>query len=188
VTAELARQGLAAHEIAKVAVVIGVNASVPITSIAERQLCDLYSGAITNWRELGGPDLRIAPHTRPAGEVDADVVLAGVKCLQQTALASTVVSIEKPEDMAAALATTRGAVGMTSLPFVEQSGGRVRALALGGVSPTPANVRQGTYPLSRQSFLLTHTSPSPAVARFLAFVRSADGASAIAANGAVPAP
>ena len=185
---ELAKQGLAAHEIAKVAVVFAVNASVPLTNLTETQLCDLYRGSIANWRELGGPELAVAPRTRPVGEVDADVVLAGVGCLRQMPMAGTVTSIEKPEDMAAALAATAGAVGMTSLPFVEQSGGRVRALSLGGVAPSAQNVRSGAYALTRQSFLLTHASPSPAVSRFLAFVRSAIGSRAIAASGAVPVP
>lgn len=64
---ELARRGLAAHEMAKVAVVFAVNASVPIASLTERQLCDLYAGAVTNWREVGGPDLGLAAHPPARG-------------------------------------------------------------------------------------------------------------------------
>ena len=71
---EIARRGMAVHEIAKVAVVFGVNASVPLTDLTERQICDVYAGRITNWKELGGPDLVIAPRARPGTEVDAEVV------------------------------------------------------------------------------------------------------------------
>ena len=42
---------------------------------------------------------------------------------------------------------------MTSLPFVEQSGGRMRALSLGGVAPSAENVRSGAYALTRRSLL-----------------------------------
>ena len=184
--ADLARRGLVAHEIAKVAVVFAVNQSVPVAGLTEQQVCDLYGGRIASWRELGGPDLAVAPRTRPAGEVDADVVLAGVGCLKGTAPAPAVATLEKPEQMAAALAGTPGAIGMTSLPFVEQSGGRIRAVTLGGVRPTPESVRSGAWRLTRHSYLLTRARPSAAVARFLAFVRSPAGARAIAASGAVP--
>jgi phosphate transport system substrate-binding protein len=71
---------------------------------------------------------------------------------------------------------------------VERSGGRLRALALDGVAPTAAAVRSGAYPLVRRSLLLTRATPPAHVARFLAFVRSAEGARVIGASGAVPAP
>jgi len=47
-------------------------------------------------------------------------------------------------------------------------------------------VRSGAYPLMRDSFLVTKATPVPAVARFLEFVRGAEGKRIISANGAVP--
>lgn len=72
---------MAVHEIAKVAVVFGVNVSVPTTNVTDHQICDVYGGRITNWKQLGGPDLAIAPRTRPDSEVDAEVVRGKVACL-----------------------------------------------------------------------------------------------------------
>ena len=182
----LARQGLAAHEIAKVAVVFAVPAAVAVSGLTAARLCDAYAGRVTNWRALGGPDLPIAPRTRPAGEVDGDVAAAGVPCLRDAVAAGGVRAVEQPEAMAEELAATAGALGMTSLPFVERSGGRLRALALDGVAPTAANVRAGAYPLTRRSLLLTRAAPPAHVARFLAWVRGPQGARAIGASGAVP--
>ena len=184
----LAAQRVAAHTVARAAVVFAVPAAVPVTSLTQQQLCDAYAGRVTNWRQLGGPDQAIAPRTRPAGEVDGDVAMAGVACLADAVRAGAVRAIEQPAAMAEELAATAGALGMTSLPFVDRSGGRLRALALDGVVPSAANVRGGAYPLMRPSLLLTRAEPSPRVARFLAFVRSPEGAAVITANGAVPVP
>jgi phosphate transport system substrate-binding protein len=184
--AELAVQGLAAHEIARVAVVFGVNSSVPQIALTEQQVCDVYAGGIANWKELGGPDLAVVPLARPVGEVDADVVAAGVGCFAAAIAGRELRTPELPDEMAAALAATSGAIGMTSMPFVERSEGRIRALSLGGVEPSAANVLSGRHTLTRQSFLLTRAAPSPAVAGFLAFVRSAAGARVISASAAVP--
>lgn len=183
---ELNRQGMAVHEIAKVAVVFAVNASVPVTGLTERQICDVYAGRITNWKELGGPDLAIAPRARPDTEVDAEVVRAKIGCLEDLKMAEAVKLMPATGDMARELASTAGAIGMTTMTVVEQSRDRIRPLSLGGITPRAENVKNQRYALTRDSFLITKATPSPAVARFLEFIRSPAGAEVLAANGAVP--
>jgi phosphate transport system substrate-binding protein len=183
---ELGERGLAVHEIAKVAVVFGVNATVSTTNVTDRQVCDAYAGKATNWRELGGPDLAVAPRTRPDSEVDAEVVRAKVACLKDLKMPDAVKVMPRSGDMAKELATTPGAIGMTTTTVVEQSRGQIKALALNGVPPTAANVERATYTLTRDSFLVTRTPPAAAIARFVEFVRSPAGEAIIRANGAVP--
>src|SRR5687767_7111197 len=57
VAEELSRRGMTAHEIAKVAVVFGVNMSVSVTNLTDVQICDIYALKVTNWKVLGGPDI-----------------------------------------------------------------------------------------------------------------------------------
>lgn len=183
---ELVRQGMAVQEIAKVAIVFGVNSSVPVTGLAESQVCDIYSGRLVNWKEVGGPDLPVAPRTRPDTEVDAEVVRARIGCLTALKMPEAVQVMGKSGDMARELARTAGAIGMTTTTVAEQSQAWIRPLVLNGIEPSAENVRSGAYRLTRDSFLVTKGTPSPAVARFLEFVRSADGKRVISANGAVP--
>jgi phosphate transport system substrate-binding protein len=173
------------HEIAKIPVVFAVNATVPLKALSESQVCGIYSRQLVNWNQLGGPDLPVAPRTRPDTEVDAEVVRARVPCLKDLQMAESVRSMPKAADMAKELAATAGAIGMTTMTVVEQSEARIRPLALNAVEPNAMNVRSGAYPLTRDSFLITRERPAPAVARFLAFVRSAEGAAVVAANGAI---
>jgi len=186
VVEDLVRQGMAVQEIAKVAVVFGVNAEVPATDIGNQQVCDIYSRRLTNWKELGGPNLAVAPRTRPDTEVDAEIVRERVGCLAQLKMPDGVGVMATAGDMARELARTGGAIGMTTMTVVEQSQTRIRALALNGVEPSAENVRSGAYRLTRDSFLVTKMAPAPAVARFLEFVRSPEGKRVISANGAVP--
>jgi phosphate transport system substrate-binding protein len=168
------------------AVVFGVNASVPVAGLTERQICDVYAGRITNWKELGGPDLAIAPRARPDTEVDAEVVRAKIGCLKDLKMAEAVKLMPATGDMARELAATAGAIGMTTMTVVEQSRERIRPLSLEGIAPRAENVKNQRYTLTRDSFLITKATPSPAVARFLDFIRSPAGAEVIAVNGAVP--
>lgn len=183
---DLVRQGMAVQEIAKVAVVFGVNATVPASGLAEQQICDIYSRRLVNWKELGGPDLAVAPRTRPDTEVDAEVVRQRVGCLTQLQMPEAVQVMAKSGDMAKELARTAGAIGMTTATVVEQSQARIKPLALNGIEPSAENVRSGAYRLTRDSYLVTKAASAPAVARFLEFVRSPEGKRVISANGAVP--
>lgn len=186
VVEDLVKQGMAVQEIAKVAVVFGVNAAVPVKTLGDRQICDLYSRRLVHWKDVGGPDLPVVPMTRPDSEVDTEVVRARVACLKQLQMPEGVQTMSKSGDMARALAGTAGAVGMTTMTVVEQSQSRIRPIWLNGVEPSPDNVRSGAYPLTRDSFLVTKAAPAPAVARFLEFVRGPEGKRVISANGAVP--
>jgi phosphate transport system substrate-binding protein len=181
------RQGMVVQEIGKVAVVFGVNASVSASDLQESEICDIYSGKVTNWKEVGGSDLVIVPLTRPESEVDTEVVRDKIGCLKSLKIPEHVKVMPKAPEMAKELAATSGAVGMTTTTVVEQSQGRVKALSIGGAAPTAQNVSNKNYVLTRDSFLVTKAAPSPSVTRFLDFVRSSAGEKVIMANGAVPA-
>jgi phosphate transport system substrate-binding protein len=183
---EIQRHGMVVHEIGKVAVVFGVNASVPVTNLADAQICDIYAGKVSNWKEAGGQDLAIVPLTRPDSEVDTEVVREKIPCLANLKMPETVRVMPKSGEMAQGLAATTGAIGMTTMTVVEQSQGRIKATSLRGIVPTAENVQSKTYTLTRDSFLVVKTPPSPAVSNFLEFVRSAAGERVIVANGAVP--
>lgn len=184
---DLTKQGMIVHEIARIAVVFGVNETVPASNLTAQQVCDIYSGKVTNWKALGGPELEIAARTRPESEVDTEVVRDGVACMKNLKIADSVKVMPKSGDMAKELAAVPGAIGMTSMTVVEQSKGKVKAASLDGIAPGADNVKRRAYTLIRESFFVTRGSPSTAAARFIEFTRSASGDDVIAANGAVPA-
>ena len=183
-TVELRRQGITAHEIARTAVVFAVNGDVMRTDVSAPIVCDIYAGRIGNWSD----QLGIAPLMRPASEVDAEVALAAIPCLKDVTFPPSVTIVARADEMANALASRRGAFGLTSLPYVQRSNHRIRALAFNGVEPTEENVRTGRYPMSRRAYLLVRSPESAQVRPFLEFVRGAEGARVLRANGAIPAP
>jgi len=183
---DIKHQGMAVHEIAKIAVVFGVNATVTVASLTGEQVCGIYSNTTKNWEELGAAALSIVAITRPESEVDTEVVREKIACLSKLQMASTVRIAPKAGEMADQLASTTGAVGMTTMTVVQQSNGRIKAVALQGVTPSATNVQNKTYTLTRDSFLVTQAIPSTAVAKFMTFIASDAGNKVIVANGAVP--
>jgi phosphate transport system substrate-binding protein len=173
-------------EIAKGAIVFAINASVPMTDITEAQVCDIYSGKVQNWQSLNGPNVPIIVLTRPPTEVDPEVIRAKVKCFAQLKEVETAKVMARGGDMATGLADTPNAIGMTSMTVVEQSAGKVKALTINGIAPTPENVKNGRYFLTRDFLFVTKDKPTADIKKFLDFVLSPEGDRVILANGAVP--
>jgi phosphate transport system substrate-binding protein len=186
-TAALRAEGLGVHRIAATPVVFGVHAaSVGLAALPGARVCDLLAGRETSWRPLGdGRDLPVVVVVRPEAEVDMEVVRDGLACAHDLVITPAARVVEETGDMARALATTEGAVGVTTATVTAQSGGAIRALALDGVAPTPAAVRDGRYPLARSSYLVARGDAHAGVARFLAFIASPAGQAVLEANGAV---
>ena len=173
-------------EVAKGAIVFAINGSVPLTDITEAQVCDIYSGKVQNWQSFGGPNVPIVVLTRPPTEVDPEVIRAKIRCFAQLKEVETAKVMARGGDMAAGLADTPNAIGMTSMTVVEQSAGKVKALTISGVAPTPENVKNGRYFLTRDFLFVTKDKPTADIKKFLDFVLSSEGDRVILANGAVP--
>ena len=182
---EITRQGMAVHEIANVAVVFGVNSTVPLVNLTDQWICDVYAGKISNWKALGGPEMQIAARTRPDSEVDTEVVRDNIACLKDLKMPEAVKVMPTAGNMATELASAAGAIGMTTMTVVEQSQGKIKALSINGIDPSAQNVERKAYQLVRESYFVIKTPASPAVARFLEFSRGALGHAVISANGAI---
>ncbi len=185
-TGEVAAMGMTVHRIAMTPVVFAVHQSARVNGLTDAQVCAIYAGRSRNWNEFGGPDLVVAPLTRPDSEVDAEVMRDGIACLKGLQMPDIVKVMLRAGDMAKALAETPGGIGMTSATVVEQSQGKVKPLALNGVPPSEAEVASGRYRLTRDAFLVTRNAASPELAAFIGFVSSPEGAAVIRANGAIP--
>lgn len=183
--AEVTGKGMIVHRIAMTPVVFGVHQSVSVQGLADAQVCSVYSGRARNWKDLGGSDLAIAALVRPETEVDMEVVRDGIGCFKDLKLRDGLQALARAGDMAKALAATAGGIGMTSSTVVTQSGGKIKAIALNGVVANEATVGDGQYRLTRDAFLVTGKAPSAPAKAFIDFVRSADGAAFIRANGAI---
>jgi phosphate transport system substrate-binding protein len=185
--ADITKRGLTVYRIAMTPVVFGANKSVTLQGLTEAQICSIYEGKAGNWKDLGGPDLAIAPLVRPESEVDMEVVRDRIGCLKGLKLPEGMRSLGRAGEMARALAETPGSVGMTSATFVAQSKGNIKALLLNGATADEASIDSGAYRLTRDAFLVIGKSPSDAVRSFITFVRGQEGAAVIRANGAIPA-
>lgn len=158
-----------------------VNPVNKLEDITLQDLAKVYSGEITNWKELGGDDKAIVVIGREDGSGTRDgfesIVMGGKEPKYAQELESTGSVIN-------AVATTDGAIGYASLANVDET---VKALKVGGIEATEENVKSGAYEVQRPFICATlKGSDNKLVKAYLDFILSEEGQALVLAQGAVP--
>lgn len=164
-------------------IAIIVHPDNPVSDLSIEQIAKLYTGEITNWKDVGGSDAKVVLIGREAasGTRDGFESITGTKdkCQYRQELTST-------GDVITAVSQNPDAIGYASLAAIKDS---VKALSVDGVTPSEATVKDGSYPVQRPFVLVTVEGKtlSAAAQSFFDYATSADAADIIAKAGAVAA-
>ncbi len=161
-----------------------VHPSNPVKGLTRKQIADIYTGAIANWKEVGGPDLAIVVISRDTNsgtyETFKELVFSKDDKIQTGAEYTG-----SNGGIRQRVQSTRGAIGYAGLGFVDQT---VKALEVDGVAPSVETVVDGSYPLSRKLFMYTNGQPATDshTAKFLGLARHPKGREIVEEIGFVP--
>ena len=162
-------------------IAIIVHPDNPVSDLSVEQIAKLYTGEITNWKDVGGNDAEVVLIGREAasGTRDGFESITGTKdkCQYRQELTST-------GDVITAVSQNPDAIGYASLASIKDT---VKALNVDGVTPGEATVKDGSYKVQRPFVLVTVDGKalSPAAQAFFDYATSSDAASIIAKAGAV---
>ncbi len=163
---------LVTHAIAKDGVAIAVHPESQVTDLTMQELRGIYTGKITNWKDLGGEDAEIMVVSREEGSGTRD-------CFEQAVLAPTKEEItdhaiiqDSNGKTRTTVAGNKHAIGFLSLGYVNSD---IRAVRLDGTAPTVENILNGGYAISRTLWMITKGEPDADEQAFLGFVLSGDG-------------
>ena len=175
-------QGIVENIVAIDGIAVITDTDNTITDIKSEDLAKVYTGEITNWKDLGGKDEQIVVIGREAGSGTRDAFeeLMDVKdsCKYAQELDSTGAVLAK-------VATTPGAVGYVSLDVL---GDTVNGLKINSVEPTEENILAGTYVLQRPFVMATKgeiSEQSEQVQAYFDFINSEDGQNVIKSVGLI---
>ena len=174
------------REVAKDALVVATHQSVEgVKDLSAEQLKGIYSGTITNWRELGGPDATIVLLDRPEDE-SAKRLLREHYLGAELKNSPQAVVLRHEGDLIAAVENTPYSIGAFSLARSLANNLPVNRLSLDGIAPTPENVRQGKYPMARTLGVVFNKNPTPTVRDFIDFMDASEATDALEQSGYVP--
>lgn len=175
-------KGLTETVLALDGIAIIVNPQNPVADLSVEQIAKIYTGEITNWKDVGGADAEIVLIGREAGSGTRDGFESITKtkdaCKYRQELTST-------GDVITTVSQNPSAIGYASLASVKET---VKVLSVGGVVPSEETVKDGSYAVQRPFVLVTKTDTplSETAQKFFDYATSEKAAELISAQGAVP--
>jgi phosphate transport system substrate-binding protein len=161
-----------------------VQAGSPVGDLKREQVRDLFTGAVKNWKEVGGPDAPV--HLFIRHPVSGTYLGFRELAMEDKPYALGAKTCTNYADIVQAVAKDPNGIGYVSLQVATQPG--VRAVTIGGVPATVTSVRQNKYPYARTLWLYTNKAAEASAAReFLDFVQSSRGQQVLDQMGFVPA-
>lgn len=164
---------LVAFSVAKDSVAVVINSDNPLAGdldLTFEQVSEIFSGEITNWSELGGPDHEIEVYTREEGSgtraVFVDYAMGGKELAANAGV--------KPSngEMRAAVASNQYGIAYVSFGYIDDT---VSAASINGVEAVVENVNNGQYPITRILWMFTKGMPDELEAAFIEYVQGPEG-------------
>jgi phosphate transport system substrate-binding protein len=169
-------QGLHETVIAKDGIAIVVNKANPVTNLSIQQLQKIYTGEYQNWKQVGGPAMKIVVVNREAGsgtrgafeEIVLNKLTNTSNCLVQASTGAVQQTV----------AITKEGIGYISLGSYNSKA--VKALNIENIACTDANILAKKYKIQRPFLMLTKTAPTGATKAFIDWILSAAGQKIVA--------
>lgn len=174
------------HVVARDGIAIVVHPHNPLDSLTLTQLERVFTGAVTNWQEVGGEDRRIIVLSRETSS--GTYVFFAERVLRKQDFTHRARLMPSTGAIIQSTSQDEGSVGYVGLGYAE--GARVKVLAVAAegapVHPTLATVSRGDYPISRPLFLYTPRARNRVAEGFLAFATSERGQEIVVESGYIP--
>lgn len=174
--------GLTGTVIAYDGIAVIVNPENTVENLKIEDIAKIYTGEITNWKEVGGADSEIVLIGREAGSGTRDgfesITDTKDKCKLKQELTST-------GDVITTVAGNPAAIGYASLASVKDT---VKSLKVDGVEPSEDTIKDGSYKVQRNFVLVTKDGAelSAAAQKFFDYITSTDASEVIKQAGVVP--
>jgi phosphate transport system substrate-binding protein len=157
------------HVVAIAPMALIVNKDVNVTTVTKAQAADIYTGKITNWKDVGGNDLKINLVHRPESSGTRKIV--GKVILDGKDFSKEGVTQDSSKAVAEAVATTSGSIGYVDLPYITD---KVTALQIDGAAASKETIQSGKYLLFGTEHMYTKGEATGATKAFIEYMMSAD--------------
>jgi phosphate transport system substrate-binding protein len=176
--------------ICKDAFVFFVNSQNPVENLTLRNIRDIYTGRVSNWKDAGGNDEPIIAYQRNSGS-GSQTAFLGIMDGEDVMEPVSERIIMGMGDMIRTVAdyrNNRGALGYSFRFFTGEMlrNNSIRLVAVDGIAPTAPNIRNGQYPFTETLYAITTGTENPSVQKLLKWIESAQGQRLIEKTGYIP--
>jgi phosphate transport system substrate-binding protein len=169
------------------ALAVIVNPANKITQLTREQLEDIFTGKITNWKELGGDDMKIIAYSRESSSGTFEFFKEHV--LNKKNFATTALLMPATGAIVQSVSQTTGAIGYIGLAYINKDVKAIKVSYDHGktyVAPSVETAKNKTYPITRPLYYYYLTSVEKTVKPYVDFITSAEGQKIVLEEGYVP--
>ena len=156
------------HEVAIVAMAPVVNKDLGITSLTTDQLVSIFTGKVTNWKDVGGPDEEILLVTRPSSSGTRTTFKKWALNGEEEA-SNEALETDDSGTLVQTVSTNKGAIGYVALSYLVNNTD-VQAVAIDGVEPTLENAYSGEYKVWSYEHMYTNGEGSKEAHEFIEYL------------------
>lgn len=171
------------YEIVPIAIdgiAVAINKDNKITSLTSDQISKIFTGAVTNWKDVGGADQKITVLGREAASGTRDGFESIFKCEKKCKYAA---ELSSTGEVVTKVSSDKGAIGYVSLDSVNET---IQAVSVDGVKANEENILNKTYKAQRPFLeIYKKGSDSDLIKAWFAFVKSDEGQAIIKKVGLV---
>jgi phosphate transport system substrate-binding protein len=165
---------------------VALHKATPISNLSTVQICDVFSGKIKSWNEVGGGDAKIIVLTRKRDDANTRPFREKMACFKNLQIAPDAIALARGGDVLDAINMRPNTIALVNVDADIVDRQNVKTVAIDGVSPTPETVQAGKYKFYNDKGIVTLGAPQGAVKRFLDYLASAEAHKILAHRGMIP--
>lgn len=169
------------------ALAVVVHPANPISKLTREQLEEIFTGKITNWKQVGGSDMKIIVYSRETSSGTYEFFKEHV--LNKKNFAPSALLLAATGAVVQSVSQTKGAIGYIGVAYIDK---QVKAIDVSYdqgktfVKPTITNAKSKKYPVTRPLYYYYATTAEKTIKPFMDFILSKDGQHIVQAEGYVP--
>jgi phosphate transport system substrate-binding protein len=162
---------------------VGVNGTNSVKALTKDQVAKIFTGQITDWKDVGGTPGTIRVLLREPESSTRAAFETYFFGSTKPVYSKNAIEVFQIDETLKALGSFKDSIGMMTMNAKAFSTGDVRLLTIDNIAATSATLANGTYPIRRNLYFVSHTDPAkvrPGVKAFLDFVKGPEGTKILA--------
>ncbi|HTM08464.1 MAG TPA: substrate-binding domain-containing protein [Verrucomicrobiae bacterium] len=172
--------------VGRVMVGVGVNQASPVAAISEAQICDVFSGKIKSWKDLGAAEGKITVVARKKDDANDAEMRHKISCFKDLTVTPDAIYVVRGSELMDAVHKRREVIALINGGSNLLERPNIKPLAIEGIPASIDAIRSGKYKFYNERGVITLGAPKGLAKRFLDFVATGESQKVLLQRGMIP--